>query len=661
MIKYQAVNKAQNKEEKEITVQDVIIQSFESEFTSGEYDTSELDNGEEEVFEDNTMTITFTTSDTQRKNSSDNTTKIDLGKCEELLRQHYKIPDDKKLYIQKIDIVQEGMKIPKIEYNVYCKLFDTNLIKLNLTVCDKIQIDLTVPIVINEDIDKLNSSSDYYNDICYTTTSDCGTDISLKDRKKDFVEKNKTVCQEDCTFTEYDYNTQKAKCSCKVKEPSLFFVDMKIDKTLLYKSFTDIKNIANINILGCYHELFSKKGLLHNIGFFVIIILQIFHFIGVIVFYSNDFNKLEAKIKDITFAIDNWTLVKSKKIKKGKKRKNKGIKINDKNKSQNQKSKMPLKAKKIKRKTKNKGMIVPIENDNISDNDIKNNNPPIKKKKKSKLTIINNITKINNIQKVPKEIEPNSNNKITLNPDSNSNEAIKEKIKTIMELDDEELNNLSYELALKKDNRTFCQYYISLIRTKHLLVFSFFNKRDYNSRMIKIDLFVIGFTIYYTVNALFFNDETMHIIYKDKGDYNFIYQLPQIMYSSIISAVLNVLLKLLALSESSISEYKKNKNKEELNTKEKDLLSNIKNKILLYFIISFAFLLFFWYYVSMFCAIYANTQMHLIKDTLISFALSFLYPFIIYLFPGLFRIPSLSDKKDEKPCMYKFSTILQMI
>ena len=72
-----------------------------------------------------------------------------------------------------------------------------------------------------------------------------------------------------------------------------------------------------------------------------------------------------------------------------------------------------------------------------------------------------------------------------------------------MELDDEELNNLSYELALKKENRTFCQYYISLIRTKHLLIFSFFNKRDYNSRIIKIDLFVIGFAIYYTVNALF--------------------------------------------------------------------------------------------------------------------------------------------------------------
>jgi hypothetical protein len=37
-----------------------------------------------------------------------------------------------------------------------------------------------------------------------------------------------------------------------------------------------------------------------------------------------------------------------------------------------------------------------------------------------------------------------------------------------------------------------------------------------------MDLFFVGFTIYYTVNALFFNDSTMHKIYVDEGSYNFI-------------------------------------------------------------------------------------------------------------------------------------------
>ena len=63
----------------------------------------------------------------------------------------------------------------------------------------------------------------------------------------------------------------------------------------------------------------------------------------------------------------------------------------------------------------------------------------------------------------------------------------------------------------------------------------------------------------------------------------------------------------------------------------------------------------------MFCAIYKNTQIYLIKDILISFSISLLYPFVIYLLPGIFRIPSLSNKKNKRQYLYAFSKILQMI
>ena len=75
----------------------------------------------------------------------------------------------------------------------------------------------------------MNSSSGYYNDICYITTSDSGTDISLKDRKNIFIEENKTMCQEDCDFPEYDYSIRKATCLCKDKESSKSIIDMKIN------------------------------------------------------------------------------------------------------------------------------------------------------------------------------------------------------------------------------------------------------------------------------------------------------------------------------------------------------------------------------------------------------------------------------------------------
>ena len=233
-----------------------------------------------------------------------------------------------------------------------------------------------------------------------------------------------------------------------------------------------------------------------------------------------------------------------------------------------------------------------------------------------------------------------------------------------MAYNDQELNLLKYKSALKYDKRTYCDYYLSLIKAKHNLIFSFYYTNDYNSRIMKINLFFFGFVIYYTVNALFFNDDTMHKIYEDKGKFQFIYQLPQIIYSSIISSVLNSLLKLLALSENVILKFKKNKKIDELDKRKTDLNNKLHIKFILYFIISTIFLLLFWYYLSMFCAIYRNTQIHLIKDTLISFGLSLLYPFGIYLLPGIFRIPSLSHKhkrRKKESKLYTISKLLQML
>ena len=63
----------------------------------------------------------------------------------------------------------------------------------------------------------------------------------------------------------------------------------------------------------------------------------------------------------------------------------------------------------------------------------------------------------------------------------------------------------------------------------------------------------------------------------------------------------------------------------------------------------------------MFCAIYKNTQFHLIKDSLISYGISLLYPFGAYLLPGIFRIPALSNNKNNRKCTYRLSVLLQSI
>ena len=309
----------------------------------------------------------------------------------------------------------------------------------------------------------------------------------------------------------------------------------------------------------------------------------------------------------------------------------------------------------------------------------KNNSPPIKKEKEKgkekekirktrKYYTFNRLKTMGNFTNSSiKNIEMNHNQFNELKKDKpietngNGNEN---KIKidlSLMKPNEYEINTMAYTEAIISDKRNYIQFYFSLLKTQHLFLFSFFPSNDYNSRIIKIYLFFFSFTIYYTVNALFFSDATMHKIYEDGGDFNFIYQIPQILYSSLISNILHVMLKSLSLSERNIIEIKHEKIIQNLDKKAIEIIKCLYYKFILFFIISLSFLLLFWYYVSCFCAVYKHTQIHLIKDSIISFGLSLLYPIFIYIFPGIFRIPALRAPKQDKETMYKFSKIIQLL
>ena len=104
-----------------------------------------------------------------------------------------------------------------------------------------------------------------------------------------------------------------------------------------------------------------------------------------------------------------------------------------------------------------------------------------------------------------------------------------------------ELNDLEYKLAIMKDKRTCSEIYISYLRTDHLFI-TLFYLGDYNAQVIKISMFIFNLGTLIAVNALFFSDSTMHKIYRDNGSFNFVNQLPQTIYSAIISGILNSLI-----------------------------------------------------------------------------------------------------------------------
>ena len=559
--------------------------------------------------------ISLTSTENQKCNINMNLSKIDLGDCEKELKKEYNISNNESLLIFKLDILKEDMKIPRIEYEVYYPLFGNKLIPLDLNKCKNIKINIGVQTILNEkEIDKHNISSNYYNDICQKSKSEYDTDITLNDRKEVFLDNDMNACEENCKFEKYEIDRNRALCSCNVKTYFKLFSEVEKNKELLLIGFKSIKNTINLNIIKCYYILFNIEGIAKNIGSYIILSTILFYLISIIIFYTREYFIIKNKISEIVYSITNLNINDNKRI----------IKLN----LQKSNSKT---IKKRKRKSKA--------------------SPPSKK-----IKIINKINYSINVIQTGSLIQ---NNKINDNSKSIINLNKKTKKMMVLQYNIYELNNLTYEEAIKNDKRTYIQYYLSLLKTKHILLFYLCPLNDYNSKIIKILLFLFSFIIHLIVNALFFNDSTIHKIYTYRGEINLLFQIAQIVYSSIISFILNFILRELSLTEKNILELKRTKNVKKIDNKFQQLLKYLYIKFILFFIISFIFLLLFWYYLALFCAIYENTQIYLIKDCLISFGISMIYPFALYLIPGIFRIPSLKSNKREM--MYKLSKIFQII
>ena len=150
---------------------------------------------------------------------------------------------------------------------------------------------------------------------------------------------------------------------------------------------------------------------------------------------------------------------------------------------------------------------------------------------------------------------------------------------------DSEMNSFTYNEALQKDKRTFTQYYISLLKTKHPIIFTFHCSLDYNSIFMKITLLLFTISLNYSISALFYNDTTIHKIYENQGLFSFIYRIPQIIYSTLISSGITLIIRILSLSEDDVIKIKQMK--KIVNMK------NTKDNLINCLICKFIFLCFF--------------------------------------------------------------------
>ena len=599
----------------EILENDKYIEVFQDYIVYTDIPKNVAENKKDYIMEKNNVLYQITTTENQKNNIYSNISTISLGNCETILRKNYDIDKTLPLTILKIDYKIPGLLVPIIGYEVYHPI---NKTKLDLTSCKDVKLNIPVDIDENK-LFLYDTKSEFYNDDCSAYTNENGTDILPNDRKQEFKDKNLSLCENNCEYIGYDFHYKQSSCECVIKNKMDSISEIINNPNKLANDFQNNESDSNFlsssaETMKCTSTLFSKEGLISNIASYIIFIIILHLSLSILFFIKCGYSLIEEDISEI---------LDSKKEEEEKKNQN----------LQN----TPIKKKSLKK--------------NIQ-------NFPPKKTRQSHSNL-----------KFKKKSGRNSNNMdifIGFNDKSTKENIIikvKEKdngliVNTTNTLNDYELNTFIFEKAISFDKRSWSEYYLSLLKTKHPLIFSFVSIKDYNNMIIKSCIFSLSFSIYYSINFAFFNYNVIHKLYKEGGKYDVVYFLPKIIISFFVSHIIYIIIKLIFLSERNIMKIKNQASFSEAQHLASKVKITLIIKYIIFFILGIAIQIFFWMLLSSFGAVFKNTQIRVFENTLISIGISFIYPFFINIFPCIIRICSISSKSE---ILYNFSKFLQIL
>ena len=595
----------------------------------------------------------------ENEGKSDNSkkfSKIDLGECENVLRAKYNLNKSISLIMLKYEKISNSSSERNLQYEIYEPI---NKTKLDLSVCKDIPININVPVILSENLqglhDKLKDlgydifdiNNEFYQDICTPYRSSDGTDVLLSDRVNSFFKNDETQCQPNCHFSEYFIETQNLKCECNADgdinvENKEEEVIKQMDTKSFFQSFYEVFIYSNYKILKCYKLSFSANIFNGNKGNYISFIYFFIYLTILLIYFTKKTDELKEDLSNLIIKnIGKKHIIEKSSFV--------GLDLN-------------IKYKNLRINTQGKNGEIRIINNNIE----------IEKNKRKSLILRKHLKNINKKVRVifdnpPKknfaEIYNINNNKIEESP-KEIKEANIIKKKYLGEFtsengehfDNYELNNLEYNNAIKYDKRNFIEIYWSLLKRQHPIIFTFFSKNDHNILLIKFSRFIFSLCTDMALNAFFFSDETMHKMYLNYGKYNFVQQIPQIIYSTLVSQLIDTFLCYLSLSDQYYYRIKK------LKIKSRYFLSKIikiiRLKIYFYFAFTGIMFVFYWYIITCFCEVYVNTQGAFIKDSLLSFGLGIIIPFVLYLIPTTLRLISLKFYIGKLSFIYKLSDII---
>lgn len=614
------------------------------------------------------------------------------GACEEKLRKYYNLNPSLPLIIAKFDRNNSNQISNEVEYSVFS--YDGMLLDHSICATQEDGITIISPIANQEssdyvlakrynekEIDVFNSTELFFNDICYSFTTEFLTDIPLIDRLEDVLLDEAILCNKGCKYKSIDYEQNTVICSCYKEAVHLY----KKNYDSLFASLTSFWSQSNFAVVKCSNLVFNFKNFSNNIGSWFMLFLIIIETFSAGYFFAQKIHVIEKKLlaeatsktKNVKDIIEQFKLQKSEKIDVDSLNnkplmitqsktnliipsslmrehnmlqvpyRNKNITLNsnlsfeDNNKNIEEVRNYPKLIANTKHnisESMDKDNMLKtsqlnlnkhsqmIESNLFEDRNLKENYSNIDNKGTSNFNIVNNPKDLLDKNKGEHNISDDERKENTLNIyEKKLNKKSKtQKVSSMRKrkaLDSKEENNV----VIKFNMANFIFFYSAFLRNGHPILNSFFIETLQKIRVIQISMFFFCISVSFTLNALFFSDKYVSESYKTKGGINFAFNMPKMIYSFVLINAFKLIFNLLSSIASAISKLSM---KDEMNERLL-IIKRLKMRLTIFYVLKIIFIAFFWYYVAAFCSVYPNIQIIWIISSLSTFMLEMIFPFCI--------------------------------
>jgi len=241
----------------------------------------------------------------------------------------------------------------------------------------------------------------------------------------------------------------------------------------------------------------------------------------------------------------------------------------------------------------------------------------------------------NNLKKCLGNFDNKNDKKLNINKD--------EAIKLLENIYD--IHNADHEEAIFYDKRGYLKMYWGFLVDTQIILGTFCTDNHLDLFAIKLSFFIFTFQISFFLNALFYTDKYISNAYHNNGVLDFVSGLPKSIYSFIATLITTNLLRMLSTSKNELLRLiiEKLKYKSYISLIQIKL-AKLRTKLIIYFIIVFLFSIIFLYYVSVFCAVYRNSQKYWFLGCLESFGIDSSLSIIICIFLAIFRYISIKKR-----------------